>query len=95
MLTTSDYGKNIQVNINAVVEYGKFNQAIVRRALDQKNKGVFESPAPLSVTFKDGKKNWYSESNNWKFIKSSQCKLKKSCKGKTASWSSKRWRTSA
>ena len=57
MLTTSDYGKNIQVNINAVVEYGKFNQAIVRRALDQKNKGVFESPAPLSVTFKDGKKN--------------------------------------
>ena len=54
MLTTSDYGKNIQVNIK--VEYGKFNQAIVRRALDQKNKGVFESPVPLSVTFKDGKK---------------------------------------
>ena len=49
MLTTSDYGKNIQVNINAVVEYGKFNQAIV-------NYRVFESPVPLSVTFKDGKK---------------------------------------
>ena len=56
MLATSDYGKNIQENINAVVADGKFNQAVVRRVLDQKNKGVFESPIPLSVTFKDGKK---------------------------------------
>ena len=56
MLATSNYGKNIQENINAVVANGKFNQAIVRRALDQKSKGVFESPIPLSVTFKDAKK---------------------------------------
>ena len=35
---------------------GKFNQTVVRRALDEKNKGVFESPIPLSVTFKDAKK---------------------------------------
>ena len=35
---------------------GKFNQIVVRRALDEKNKGVFESPIPLSVTFKDAKK---------------------------------------
>ena len=35
---------------------GKFNQALVCRAPDQKNKGVFESPTPLSVTFKDANK---------------------------------------
>ena len=49
LLATSDYGRNIQENINAVVADGKFNQAIVRRALDQKSKGVFESPILLSV----------------------------------------------
>ena len=43
-------------NINAVAADGKFIQAVVRRALDQKNKRVFESPIPLSVTFKDAKK---------------------------------------
>ena len=37
-LATSDYGKNSQENINAVVADRKFNQAVVRRALDQKNK---------------------------------------------------------
>ena len=55
LLAASDYGKNIQENINAVVADGKFNQAVVRRALDEKDKGVFESPIPLSVTFKDQK----------------------------------------
>ena len=49
-------GKHIQENINAVVADGKFNQAVVHTALDQKNKGVFESSIPLSVTFKDAKK---------------------------------------
>ena len=56
LLATSDYGKNISENISAVVADGKFNQAVVRRALDQKSKGVFESPIPLSVTCKDAKK---------------------------------------
>ena len=56
MLAISDYGKNIQENINAVVADGKFNQVVVRRALDQKNKGVYQSPIPLSVTCKDAKK---------------------------------------
>ena len=42
--------------MNAVAANGKFNQAVVSRALDQKNKGVFESSIPLSVTFKDAKK---------------------------------------
>ena len=56
LLAIKDYAKNIHKNINAVVADGKFNQAVVRRVLDQKNKGVFESSIPLSVTFKDGKK---------------------------------------
>ena len=56
LLATSDYGRNIQENINAVVADGRFNQAVVHRALDQKNKGVYESPIPLNITFKDAKK---------------------------------------
>ena len=56
LLATSEYGRNIQENINSVAAGEKFNQAVVRRVLDQKNKGVFESPTPLSVTFKDAKK---------------------------------------
>ena len=56
MFATSDYGRNIQEKINAVVADGKLNQAVVRRALDKKNKEVFESPIPLSVSFKDTKK---------------------------------------
>ena len=44
MLATRNYGRNIQENINAVAADGKLNQAVVRRALDQKHKGVFESP---------------------------------------------------
>ena len=56
LLATSDYGRNIQENINSVVAGGKFNQAIVRRVLDQKDKGVLESPTLLSATFKGAKK---------------------------------------
>ena len=32
LLTTSDYGKNIHENFNAVLADGKFNQVVVRRA---------------------------------------------------------------
>ena len=35
---------------------GKFNNALVRHVLDEKNKGVFDSSTPLSITFKDAKK---------------------------------------
>ena len=56
LLATSDYGQNIQENINAVVTDGKFNAALVRHVLNEKNKGVFDSSTPLSVTFKDIKK---------------------------------------
>ena len=58
LVATSDYRRNIQENINSVVTGGKFNQAVAFacRVLDQKNKGVFESPTPLSITFKEAKK---------------------------------------
>ena len=56
MLATSDYGQNIQENINAVVTDRKFNDALVRHVLDEKSKSVFDSSTPLSVTFKDAKK---------------------------------------
>ena len=40
LLATSNYGRNVQEIINSVVAGGKFNQTIVRRVLDQKNKGA-------------------------------------------------------
>ena len=73
-LAANDYGKNIQKNINVVVSVEKFNQAGVRRALDQKNKRVFESLIPISVQRCKKKKNQYSKPNHWKFFKPSQCK---------------------
>ena len=54
-----DYGRNIQKNINAVVADGKFNQAVVRRALDKKSKGVFKSPILLNVTFTNVNKSTF------------------------------------
>ena len=56
LLATSDYGQNIQENLNSVVTDGKLNDAHVRYVLDEKNKGVFNSSTPPSVTFKDAKK---------------------------------------
>ena len=46
----------MQENINSVVTDGRFNNAVVRRLFDERNKGVFELPVPLNVTFKDAKK---------------------------------------
>ena len=66
LLATSDYGRNIQENINSVVTDGKFNNALVRHVLDEKYKGVLASSTPLSVTFKDEKKNCPKPSH-WKF----------------------------
>ena len=56
LLATSSYGRNIQENINSVVIDGKFNNALVRHVLDEKNKDVYASSNSLSVTFKDAKK---------------------------------------
>ena len=41
LLTTSDYGKNIQENINSVVRDRNFNNAALRHLLDERNNGVF------------------------------------------------------
>ena len=56
LLAASNYGRNIQENINAVVADGKINQAVICRVLDQKNKAAFESPISLSATFNNAKK---------------------------------------
>ena len=48
--------KNIQKNINSVVTDSQFSNFALRHLLDEKNKSVFKSPNPLSVTFKDANK---------------------------------------
>ena len=54
LLATSDYGDEIQEDLNAIVGYDeKFNKAIVRHALDLKNEAIFRNPNPLNVTFRD------------------------------------------
>ena len=57
LLAMSGYGDFIQEKINTTVDDGKYNNAMVRRALDQKNKGLLQYGTPLSITFKDAKKN--------------------------------------
>ena len=52
LLATSDYGDEIQEDLNAIVGYDeKFNNVIVRHALDLKNEAIFRNPNPLNVTF--------------------------------------------
>ena len=57
LLATSDSGNEIQEDLNAVVGYDeKFNNAIVRHALDLENEAIFRSPNSLNVAFCDVKK---------------------------------------
>ena len=56
LLATSGYGDFIQEKINTIVDDGKYNHAMVRRALDEKNKRLLQYGTPLSITFKDAKK---------------------------------------
>ena len=57
LLATSDYGNEIQEDLNAIVGYDeKFNNAIVRHALDRKDEAIFRNPNPVNVTFHDMKK---------------------------------------
>ena len=57
MLATSDYGNELQEELNQIVGYDeKFINAIVRHALDQKNAGIFQNPNPLNLTFQNVKK---------------------------------------
>ena len=57
MLATSDYGNELQEELNQIVGYDKkFNDAIVSHALDQKNAGIFQNPNSLNLTFQNVKK---------------------------------------
>ena len=56
-MATSDYGNEIQEDLNAIVGYDeKFNNAIVRHSLDLKHQAIFCNPNPINVTFHDMKK---------------------------------------
>ena len=57
LLATSEYGNEIQEDLNAIVAYDeKFNNAIVRHALGLKDSAIFRNPNPLNLTFCDVKK---------------------------------------
>ena len=57
LLASSDFGQELQEDFNAVVGYNaKFNNAIVRHALDTKNAGIMQNLNPLNATFCDVKK---------------------------------------
>ena len=56
MLATCDYGQELQEDLNAFVGYDeKFNNAIVRHALDTKNAGIIQNPNPLNLNFHEVK----------------------------------------
>ena len=57
LLATSNYGNEIQKDLNAIVGYDeKFSNAIVRRSLDLKDETIFGNSNPINVTFHDIKK---------------------------------------
>ena len=52
ILATSDFGHELQQNINEITGGDeKFNNAIVRRALDLKNEDLFRNPQPITLLF--------------------------------------------
>ena len=57
LLATGEYGNEIQEDLNAIVGFDeKFNNAIVRRALDLKDQDISCNPNPIDLTFHDIKK---------------------------------------
>ena len=57
LLATSNYGNEIQQDLNAIVGHDeKFNNEIVRHALDLKDEAIFCNLNPINVTFSDMKK---------------------------------------
>ena len=57
ILATSDVGNELQESINTITSGDeKFNNAVVRRALDLKNNDVFRNPQPITVVFDDVKR---------------------------------------
>ena len=56
-MATSKFGNELQEDLNAIVGYNEqFNNAIVRHALDEKNKVIMQNANPLNVMFCDIKK---------------------------------------
>ena len=54
ILATSDLGNELQEDINEITSGDeKFNNAILRRALDLKNNDVFRNPQPVTLLFND------------------------------------------
>ena len=57
LLATGEYGNEIQEDLNAIIGFDeKFNNAIVRSALDLKDQAIFCNRNPINVTFHDMKK---------------------------------------
>ena len=52
ILATSDFGRKLQQDINEITgEDEKFNNAVLRCALDLKSDGLFRNPQPISLLF--------------------------------------------
>ena len=62
LLETEDIGRSLQENLKLVVTDSKLDDAIIRHALDTKDKHTLADPNPLQVTFKDIKKIRYTKS---------------------------------
>ena len=57
LLAASDYGDELQEDLNAIVGYNEnLNNAIVRHALDLENTGIIQNPNPLNLNYRDVKK---------------------------------------
>ena len=57
ILATSDFGRELQQDINEITGGDeKFNNAVLRRALDLKSDGFFGNPQPISLLFNDVEK---------------------------------------
>ena len=54
LLATSDYGNEIQEDLNAI--WGYDDNAIARHSLDLKDESIFRNPNQINVTFHDMKK---------------------------------------
>ena len=51
-MATSDYGNEIQKDLNGIVGFDeKFNNAIVRHSLDLKDQAIFRNPNPIMLPF--------------------------------------------
>ena len=57
ILATSDFGRELQQDINEITGGDeKFNNAVLRRALDLKSDGLFRNPQPISLLFNNVEK---------------------------------------